>query len=92
MVVVSHQTPGINRPGIELLDLLYDVEKMEGLRPVVENKLSPGDSAIDMVSGSGKKQARFSRHGMPPMRGRDVHILPGPSHNSTIRYVAPMIS
>jgi hypothetical protein len=88
--VVSHQTPGINRPGIEFLDLLDDIDEMERFGPVVEYKLSSGDSAIDVEGGSGKKQTAFSRHRKSSMRGQDAQSLIGPAHDSTIRNVLPI--
>jgi hypothetical protein len=55
-----------------------------------EHELTARNAAIDVVCGSREKQARMSGHGISPMRGRDNHLLLSHSHNSSIRYVAPM--
>jgi len=55
-----------------------------------ENEFAARYAAVDVVDGSGEKQSWMSRHGTPPMRGRDYSILLGQPHDSTIVNVAPI--
>jgi hypothetical protein len=90
MVVVSHQTPCVDRPGIEVSYLAQCLYKLLGLIIVVEYELAASDAAVDMVGRSRNEQAGMSRHGTPPMRGRDDTILPTTAHNATMVNVVPI--
>ncbi len=54
------------------------------LMRIIKGKLTAGNAAIHVVSSFGNKEARLSRHGMPPMRGRDKSILLSRRHKSTM--------
>ena len=58
--------------------------KLFRLKRIIKGKLTASDAAIHVVGGSGNKEAWFSRHGMPPMRGRDNPILLSRRHKSTM--------
>ena len=51
---------------------------------IIKDIFTARNAAIHVVGGSGDKEARLSRHGMPPMRGRDNPILLSRRHKSTM--------
>ena len=59
--------------------------KLFRLIRIIKNIFAARDAAIHVVGGSGNKEAWLSRHGMPPMRGRDNTILLNHSHEATMR-------
>jgi hypothetical protein len=65
--------------------MLDGFHKLFRLIRIIKGKLAAGNAAIHVVSSFGNKEARLSRHGMPPMRGRDKSILLSRRHRSTIK-------
>ena len=59
-------------------------DKLFRLIRIIKDMFTARSTAIHVVSGSRDKKARLSRHGMPPMRGRDATILPNPPDNATM--------
>ena len=59
-------------------------DELDRLEIVVEDELTTSNAAVDVEGGSGNEKSRVSRHGVPPMRGRDDLILHGPHHNATV--------
>jgi hypothetical protein len=90
VIVVAHQTPGEDLPAVEIANVSNDLNEIYSFIWIVEDGFAAGNTAVNVVGGTGDKEAGFSRHGMPPMRGRDLHILRCPPHNATMRRVAPM--
>jgi hypothetical protein len=82
--VVAHQAPGEHSPIMEITYLLDGFHKLFRLIRIIKGKLAAGNAAIHVVSSFGNKEARLSRHGMPPMRGRDKSILLSRRHRSTM--------
>ena len=62
-------------------DGLYDLFR---LVRIIEGKLTASNAALHVVGSLGNEEARLSRHGMPPMRGRDLSILLSRRHKSTM--------
>ena len=73
--MVSHQTPGEYPPVVGVADFPYLFDELFRLIRVVKNKLAASDAAIHVIDGSWNKEAGFTRHGIPPKRGRDKTIL-----------------
>ena len=65
--MIAHQTSGENRPAIEISDLAQNLDELDRLRVIVEDKLAAGNTAADVVRRSGKKKAGMSD-------GYHVHI------------------
>ena len=77
VVVVAHETPCENCPAIEIPNFSQSLDELNRFEVVVKDELTPSDAAVDMVRGPWNEQARVSRHGIAPMRGRDNLILLG---------------
>jgi hypothetical protein len=60
---------------VEVTYMSDGFHKLFRLIRIIKGKLAASNAAIHVVGGSGNKEARLSRHGMPPMRGRDFLIL-----------------
>ncbi len=73
-----------DRPTVEIADFAKSLDELDRLIVVVENELAASNAAIHVVRGSRNKQARVSRHGIPPMRGRDDLILPSSHYITTM--------
>jgi hypothetical protein len=87
VIVVSHQAPGEDPPLIEITDFSSLFDELLGLQRFIEGELAAGDAAVDVIGGAGDKKARFSGHGIPPMRGRVILILlRGPQKSRSIDY------
>ena len=71
-------------PGTLLANMSDGFHKLFRLKRIIKGKLTASDAAIHVVGGSGNKEAWFSRHGMPPMRGRDNQIVLSRRHKSTM--------
>ena len=89
-----HETPREDLPAVEIPDLACDPHEFGHLVRIVKHKLAAGYTAVHVIGRSGDKKTWLSRHGVPPMRGRDTAILlnpSNPSHNATMLRVAPMM-
>ena len=84
VVVVAHQAPGEHSPIVEVTYMSDGFHKLFRLIRIIKGKLAASNAALHVVGGSGNKEARLSRHGMPPMRGRDQSILLSRRHKSTM--------
>lgn len=81
--MIAHETPRKDLPAIEIPDPAKCLDELDGFGFVVENDLTAGDAAADMIDRTVQKKAGMSRHEIAPMRGRDKTILIGPHHEST---------
>ena len=77
---------------IAISDLAQNLDELDRLEVIVEDKLAAGNSAVDVARRSGKKKVGMSRHEISPMRGRDNPILPILPHKSTNVNVAPSVA
>ncbi len=73
---------------VEVPNVAQRLYELDRLVLIVENKLTAGNAAVNMVRSSGKEKARMSRHEIAPMRGRDKPILLTLPHNATMRNVS----
>jgi len=72
---------------MQVTNLRNDLNESRSFVQIVKYELTARNAAIHVVGGSGNKEARFSRHGRSPMRGRDNPILLSPRHNAEMRRV-----